>query len=640
MARAPEQLPHLELTEEQKAHLTAYLSDELDRSEAERQSYINGLIEEIEAYEALPDEGKTFPWEGAASLSVPMIGSMVDSVFPRLHATIFGASTIVTCEELVGDLAHHAKAWEDALNWILKNELELKNISNSWFLEAVIHGTSVVKLSWERLERETLRYDDAGEVIETRLDVIRNQPVLEHLPLEDFFLPFTAKNIRTAEWVAHRIRTTWGHLKLRESNGLYKNLDNLFGSFEIEEPDYEAARDEMDNTEPLWTEEYEIFEVWLDFDLDGNGVQQPLLVTFHRPTHTLLRVQPNPYNHQRKPFREIVYFPRHDRFYGFGLARQLMPLQDEVTTIHRQRLDNSTIANSRMWKVQAGSRADQSFNGVAPGLKIPVDTMDELDPVPIGDVAQSSFENENVAFRIAQQRSGISDFMMGQDIGTGSGRHTATQVMTMLQESRTRFNWTLEQIREAVEDVSKMVTDLYEQFGVEALERFDDILGEEQSGLLNELFSGIDVEDVRSVSAAMSLQVTASSASVNKAVEQQNLTGLMQMLQQFMTQFEMPMVQIILNPGAPPQLKEYALEKITGIRALLKRMMEINDVRNTAEILGTESPFLLEEEGEQPAGPADEGGEGASTTPPLAAGLEGLPEGALGGMGAAGEPPA
>lgn len=564
----------------------------------------------------MPAYGKNVPWEGAASLTVPVIASMVDATFPRLHSTVFGATTVVSIEELVGEFAHHVKAWEDALNWSMNNELHIAEVANDWILEMVIHGTGIVKLDWERVEREVIGYDDAGEIESKQLEIIKNQPVLRHINQEDFLCPFVANTIEDSAWCAERIRTVWGEIRLGEENSLYKNVDMLQYSEEIESPDYEAHREEIEDREPDWNEEIELFEVYVDFDLDGNGLLQPLLVTYHWKTNTIIRVQPNPYDHKKKPFFKIVYFPRHDRFYGVGLSRQLMPIQEEITALHRQRLDNGTVANSRMWKVIAGSRADQSFEGVAPGLKIKVDSQDEIDALPIGDVSQSSFENENVALRYAQQRSGISDFMMGTDVGQAGGRQTATQVVTMLQESRTRFNWTLDQIRVAIVGIAAMTTDLYQQFGADAVERFGPILGEESMDLIRELLTSETLTGTQNANSIMRLQVTASSASVNRAVEQQNLIALLQMIQQITSQYEMPMVQLALNPQAPPQLKAYALDKISGMRALMRRILEVNDVRNTAEVLG--NPEGLREASEGPGanvvGPATAaGGEGAIT---------------------------
>jgi hypothetical protein len=613
----PEKMKRLVLTEDQEDRLKLYLSDILYRMEGERQPFIRDMIEELEAYEAPPRPTKTHPWKGASNLTVPVIGSMVDTIFPRIHATVFSPSTYVSVEEWPEDLSEHAKAWQDMLQWIFEHELNIARVADSWFMETIIHGTGVVKLTWERVERERRKYDGEGNVVKKQVEVIKNRPCLTHIGTQDLLIPLTAMTIQEAEIVAHELHPTWGQLKLGEYNGLYTNVDNVTNTPEVSSDTYTMRREEMENRVPSIVDKIEdVFECWMDFDLDGKGLQEPLLVTYHLPSRTLLRVQTNPYNHGRKPFREIVYFPRHNRFYGVGLARQLLAIQDEISTLHNQRIDNSTIGNTRMWKVVAGSRADQSFQGAAPGLKILVDSLDEFDSIQMGDVGASVVEGERIAVQYAQQRSGVSDFVSGIDAG-GSDRQTATQFTSRLQQALTRFNWTLEQVRDAVADLAGMTTDLYEQFGKDEMDKFEMVLGE-RADLVRE-FLNLNLEATPTLSAALSLQVTASSSSVNRAVEQQNLLGLMQIIQKSFTDYEMPLIQMVINPQVPPQLKEYALERIEGYRGLNRRILEINDVRNANEIMG-ETEGLKELVGSVGGG---------SPAPEEAAGF-----GGLGGFGA------
>jgi len=294
MAKFVEELDHIELSAKQESRLKAFLSTELHNSTSERREFIRNLEAEIVAYEAPDADERSHPWVGSAKLTVPLIGTMADAVFPRLHSTVFGTSTFVTVEEWQGEMAEHAKAWEDFLQWTMTHELDIERVANSWLMEAVVHGTSIVKVYWERLEKETISYNPDGKIVKKDRKVIKNQPVMEHVPLEDFFIPYTATSIKTAQWVAHRIHTTLGELQLREENGLYKNIDLLSTTTEEESPDYRRKREELEDTEPQMATEYDIYEVWADWDLDGNGKEVPILVTYHLSTQTIIRVQANP----------------------------------------------------------------------------------------------------------------------------------------------------------------------------------------------------------------------------------------------------------------------------------------------------------------------------------------------------------
>ena len=215
-------------------------------------------------------------------------------------------------------------------------------------------------------------------------------------------------------------------------------------------------------------------------------------------------------------------------------------------------------------------------------------------------------------------------------MGKTGGRQTATQSVAQMQEARTRFNWTLEQVRSAIADIASMATDLYQQFGAEEEERFKLVLGD-RAGLVLELLRGGDDFSASQLSASLSLQVTATSATSNKAIEQQALIALSQLLQQQTLQFEMPLIQIMMDVNAPQFVKDYAKERIEGSRVLMKRILETADVRNTAQILGDTEDLQPEEA--PPATPAPEGPGPLVGGPPGAA-----PPSGFAGLAGAGEP--
>ncbi len=593
---APSELKHLPLSPMQEDDLINFLAVELDRAEADRRAYVEKLKEEIRLYEAVPvDAAKTWPWPDASNLVVPIIGSMVDTIFPRIYSTLFGVTPVITFEEKDPDFSDNVKEFQFYFDIIQKEELKLQRTSQDWFLESIIHGTSVVKLVWDKHTRTVKGYNEKGEITKQKEKVVKNGPALYRVPLVDFFIPFYASSIADAPWVAQRFRTYWGRLKAFEDQGIYKNLDLIQYTTEFESDEYTQKREEIEETEPSYQEEYELFEFWLEYDIDNDGADENLIVTYHADSRTILRVQFNPYWHMRKPFREFIYWPRHDRFYGIGIATMIAPIQDEVTSIHNQNLDNRTIANTRMWEVVKGSTADRNFSGVAPGRVVRVDRLgEEIQSLEMGEVYASSVEAEQIPMRLAQQRSGVSDFLSGMDFGQGAGRETATTTMVRMQEARTRFNWTMDSARMALQDIAEMTVTLLQQFAEE--DTVARVVGDDGAILVQELLE-LDEEEVRG---KVGMFATASSASVNKEAEKQNLIGLSQLLQQQTLTYEMPLVQIVLNPQAPPPLKEWAMNKLNGSRVLFDRILQTFDERNAEEILGS---LRALEQTLEPAGP-------------------------------------
>jgi len=577
----PNELVHIPFTEEQEADLRNYLRTEIDAMVSDRGPLVEKWIREIELYEAKPKNEKDFPWPGASNMIVPIIGSMVDTIYPRIYSTIFGVKPLMTVEEKHPNWAQHAKDLQFYLEIVNSVDLKVESIAQSWFLEAIIHGTSVVKLVWDTIETGTKTYNEEGEIESQESEVVKDGPALYRVPLEDFFIPLWANSIAESPIVAHRIRTYWGRLRAQEDSGLYVNLDQIEYSTDWRANDLERARQEQEEAIPSYEDKYEIYECWLDYDYDGDGVDERMVVTFHLETGTILRAQFNPYWHRRKPFREFIYWPRSDRFYGIGIASMIEQIQDEVSTLHNQGIDNRTATNTRMWEVLRGSTADRTFDGTAPGRKIKVDRLgEEIRPLEFASKQDGYSDAENNAVRYAQHRTGVSDFLSGTDMG-GGGRETATTTMVKMQEARTRFNWTMDSARQALSDIAQMTLSLLQQFGDDR--RLDGLMDEAAADRVAE-FLALDQQEVQD---RTQVTVTASTASLNKEAEKQNLIALVQLMTQHTLQFEMPLVQLMLNPQAPPPLKEYASSKLKGLRTLFDRILQTFDARNADEILGS-----------------------------------------------------
>lgn len=627
----PSEMKHVPLTSEQRTELTSWLDTEIDQAEADRQGLIDRLKEEVRMYEAAPVSAeKQWPWVGASNLVVPVIPSMVDTIFPRVFSTVFGTDPVITVEDKDPEWSDHSKAVQRMLDLVQREELKLQRVSEDWFLEAIIHGTSVVKLVWDTLEKSVKSYDEEGNITEDKRRQVKNGPALYRVPLNEFYIPMYANSIEDAPWVAHKIRTYWGRLKQLEATGVYKNVDDIEFQTEFVSDDYVRTREDIEDTAPSFMEQYELFEIWMEYDYDFDGADEMLVVTYHRPSQTLLRVQFNPYWHMRKPFREFIYWPRHDRFYGIGIAAMVAAIQDEISTLHNQAIDNRTVSNTKMWEIVAGSTADRNFDGVAPGRVVKVDRLgEEIGTLDMGTPFTTEFaDGEKMGLAYAQQRTGVSDFLSGKDLGSGQSRETATTTMVKMQEARTRFNWTMDSARQAIAEIAEMTTSLLHQFGDEAT--LGESLGEEDQDLISEFFS-MEEDEVRS---KIGLYVTASTASMNKEAEKQNLIALTQMLSQQTLTFEMPLVQLIINPAAPPALKEYAMGKLNGMRKLFDRILQTFDAKNADEILGSLRALETALEPQGPAlGQVAPGPQGpANGPPPGGPGLGGPPGPVPGGV--------
>ncbi|KKL97423.1 hypothetical protein LCGC14_1834660, partial [marine sediment metagenome] len=107
----------------------------------------------------------------------------------------------------------------------------------------------------------------------------------------------------------------------------------------------DASRRSEENAEPSWKQTFDFIELWLSFDVDGDGVDEEIVVDFHMLSGTLLSARYNWYADVHRPYRIGVYIPVEGRWMGIGVGKQNEQFQALITTIHRQRLDAGTLAN-------------------------------------------------------------------------------------------------------------------------------------------------------------------------------------------------------------------------------------------------------------------------------------------------------
>src|SRR5205085_10861177 len=94
----------------------------------------------------------------------------------------------------------------------------------------------------------------------------------------------------------------------------------------------------QEKTEPLYWQPYRLFELCVRWDVDGDGIDEELIVYYHWESRTLLRKKFNTFKNGRRPYEVFRYKKIEYRFYGEGMAETLEQLQDVISTQHNQRL--------------------------------------------------------------------------------------------------------------------------------------------------------------------------------------------------------------------------------------------------------------------------------------------------------------
>jgi hypothetical protein len=562
--------------------LMDYLRTEITQSLNDRSHLEARWNRYLTSYRAMPlDDIKRFPFEGAANLVLPVIATDVDTVFSRLMGILFAAENLWSCKPLKPEMVQYAPRLQEFLQWAQTAELNVYSAVADWLLELSKLGTGILKSRYTRESKRVYQFreTDRGVIEQIAQLMIKDHPVVQHVSLFDFLIPATAVDIQSAPWVSERLSLTWGQMQNRVAAGIYQNPKNITSAWARDRGgDQTRVMQALDAYTPGLSDKLDIWESWLDFDIGGIGEPMALVATIHLPTMSLLRVDYNPFFNQEKPYADARYLRQEKRFYGVGLCEMLDQFQDEISTMHNQRLDNATLANSTMFKARKGIGIKQD-EPVFPGRWFLLDDLNDVQPMAMGQRYDSTVPYEQLTLSYATRRTGVTDYISGAD-NPSIGYGTATTAVQQLREGTKRFDQVLRECRRCLGIVGTHVVELYQQFNQHGKEYL--AMGQEDGQYVHQILQ-FPLEQIR---ASIGIELTATSASLNKEVEIRTNQIIMQMVMQFYQQI-MQGVSYMVNPQMPPEIRYLAAEMVQGGTILMRRILDSYGVQDADALVPT-----------------------------------------------------
>ena len=320
------------------------------------------------------------------------------------------------------------------------------------------------------------------------------------------------------------------------------------------------------------------YEIYAKMRLPGSksDVIHDMVLTYHLPSHTIVRAIYNPIAWGERIFVKGRFIEVLGRSKGLGIAKQLKYLQDEITTIHCQQLDNATIANTRFFLGKRGRIKDGTR--VWPGRVLTTTDPDkDLKAIQMGDIYQSMRALEQSVLAFAERRSGVSDYSLGRESSVIGDRATATGTLAIIQEGNRRFDLNVRDLRDALGDVGRLNLQLNQQFRPEGVA----YLVQGEKGEFTEEILNLPQEYIAH---KLGVELMASTATINRQVEQQGLTALLGILMQHL-QTGQQAAMMLSNPNVPPEMKEFTVNASKGINDIVKRIAQTFDQRDLESLV-------------------------------------------------------
>lgn len=600
----------LNLDDEIEENLRIWIDEELEAFYVERQPMMEDWKRWQTLYWAAPaKKEKNFPFRRAANVVVPLAALAVEATHARFMNTLFSVEPFWSIRPRSKEWRNFAKPFEGYLQSEVEagSTLQMYDFCNEWIMELCKLGTAVCKTGYKKLIKKSLR--SIGDAEEEFFAVVQNGGTVERVPLGNFVMRFADQDPQLASLVGERHEFTWAQLKRMAQSGRMRGeaIEKIKHHWTMIRQGHDAGDidesqkkiEEYANAEPKWTSTFKVHELFLSFDVDGDGWDEEIVVDYHKPTGTFLSIRYNWYEDLHRPYHVTNYTVIEGIWAGLGLCKKSEQFQEEATTIHRQRLDNATLANMAQIVIRKGL-GYRDGEPIFPGKMWFVDDVQrDIKEFKLSEIYPSSYNNEESIVRYYEKRTGANDVVLGLPQQGTPG--TATSDLTRLAEGNKGFDLVLKNVKKTLSRVGyDVITNMQ-------------LFGNQQIHWYTEGDDGQYVEEVLNmppllVRRGAIIDLTVTDSITNREVEQRQWLQLFQVITNYYDRVVQLSQIVAEGTGNIEMFIGVAQRALMASDAAMRRMLETFTIPDADEfsLAGTEG---------QPDGSQNIGGTGTLPTP-------------------------
>ena len=330
-----------DLTDDALDKLGQRCVDQYKVDEDSRSEWVDGANKAMDLVGA-QREGKNFPFENASNVKYPLLHSAVVQFASRAYPSIVQGPDIVKVR-VEGKDPDNTKA--DRANRVGSYmSYQLLKKTNSWDedTDKLMHQLPLVGCAFRKIYWQSAN----------------NGPSLELVPATDLVVNNSAPSLELAPQVTHKKRLYPHEIKERIRQKLFLEIDISGTPSTDPGSSSKPAQDTLDNP----NESHLFLECHCYADLDGDGLDEPWIVTVHEPTSKVVRIVAG-YGARQVELtadgQDILriqreqYFVKYDfapdpkgGFYSVGLGHALSDISHTTNTIINQMIDSGTLQNA------------------------------------------------------------------------------------------------------------------------------------------------------------------------------------------------------------------------------------------------------------------------------------------------------
>ena len=405
-----------------------------------------------------------------SSLVSTDVADTIEWALPSLMKVFTGSDEVITVAGVTEEDDQNAGVMQSLLVYQLQRQNKFFPILYNWMKDALITGMGIIKCYWERTEGYTpetaqLNADALKLLTQTGVEItnvegpdimgdftvtwnspyyIKNSPKLENILVSEFLYSPDAKNLEDANFIAHRKKVTMSHLRQKEREGIYANVDMVHPDSgpiswitdQVEDVIGDHYTPLHNNQQDKAREEVTIYECYTKIDFNNDGVLEDMIITV--AGDVILRAEPNYMG--RHPFFSISPTKDPHRIWvKRSYAELIGELQDMKVALTRQIVQNIALTNDpKMILAEDSINISDYIEGRKVIRKKPGSPMgDAAMPMPVNQLSPQTFQFLEYLEGQKENRTGITRYNQGLD--ANSLNKTATGISAILGQSSQRL---------------------------------------------------------------------------------------------------------------------------------------------------------------------------------------------------------
>lgn len=390
-------------------------------------------------------EAKSFPWVGASNVKFPLITIAALQYHARAYPNLVNGDTLVKCQvygsDPTGEKRMRADRIQDHMTYqILEQDEDWESEMDKVLITQPIIGCAFKKSF----------YDSIQEI-----------NISENILARDLVVNYWTKSLKTAPRISHLLYFSKNDVYERVVRGLWQEMSEplkgapaISGLGQTQDMAQGVNSPEsVDSSTP-----YEIVEQHTSLDLDGDGYEEPYIITVRRDTKQVLRIVARytegniQYSKDKKTilsikgeeyFTKYPFIPSPDGgFYDLGFGVLLGPLNASIDTTINQMIDAGTLATTAGGFLSKGVRIRGGNYSFSPLEWKHVDSSGDdlrkgIYPLPVREPSAVLFQLLGLMIEYGERIGMSVDIMVGGNPGQNTPAETSR---TMVEQGSKIFN--------------------------------------------------------------------------------------------------------------------------------------------------------------------------------------------------------